>query len=60
VAATAAGVSHAAANNPGANNPAEIALETSRRDIGRDTCVDIGVEGGTGSGAAVGTTEGSS
>jgi hypothetical protein len=45
----------AANTNPGASNPAEIALEISHLDIGRA----IGVEVGTGSGAAVGTTEGS-
>jgi hypothetical protein len=45
----------AANTNPGASNPAEIALETSHRDIG----TDIGEVIGTGSGAGVGTTEGS-
>uniref|UniRef100_UPI00404B1AFE hypothetical protein n=1 Tax=Cyanobium sp. TaxID=2164130 RepID=UPI00404B1AFE len=39
----------AANTNPGASNPAEIALETSHRDIGEGI--------GTGSGAEVGKTE---
>jgi hypothetical protein len=41
----------AANTNPGANNPADMALETSHLDIGE------GMD--TGSGAGVGTTEGS-
>jgi hypothetical protein len=41
----------AANANPGANNPADIALETSHLDIGE------GMD--TGSGAGVGTTGGS-
>ena len=53
----------AANTNPGASNPAEIALEISHLDIGTDIGKDagraIGVEVGTGSGAADGTTEGS-
>ena len=65
----------AANTNPGASNPADIALETSHLDIGEDFCPDIGKdfcpdigkdigpdigEGmDTGSGAGVGTTEGS-
>ena len=49
----------AANTNPGASNPAEIALETSHRDIGTDIGTDIGEVIGTGSGAGVGTTEGS-
>jgi hypothetical protein len=58
----------AANTNPGASNPADIALETSHLDIGEDFCPDIGKDIGpdigegmdTGSGAGVGTTEGSS
>jgi hypothetical protein len=54
----------AATTNPGASNPAEIALETSHRDIGTDIRTDVGTDIGevigTGSGAGVGTTEGSS
>ena len=57
----------AANTNPGAINPADIALETSHLDIGEDFCPDIGKDIGpdigegmdTGSGAGVGTTEGS-
>ena len=62
----------AATTNPGASNPAEIALETSHRDIGTDIRTDVGTDIrtdvgtdigeviGTGSSAGVGTTEGSS
>jgi hypothetical protein len=46
----------AANTNPGANNPADMALETSHLDIGPD----IGEGMDTGSGAGVGTTGGSS
>jgi hypothetical protein len=49
----------AANTNPGANNPADIALETSHLDIGEKIGPDIGEGMDTESGAGVGTTGGS-
>jgi hypothetical protein len=50
----------AANTNPGANNPADIALETNHLDIGEKIGPDIGEGMDTGSGAGVSTTGGSS
>jgi hypothetical protein len=59
VAATASGVRQPAASNPEAIHPAEIALATSHRDIGKGISLEIGLDIGKESCAAVGTTEGS-